>query len=168
MRRLATILALAAGFLLAGCFASQQPKFPQSSAVPALEEGHYTTFEIVDGKDIASDKYVVRKRPDGVYEFVDEKGRTTPVTFHALPGAAYVAQVQLENKKGYGYVVFRRSGNELLVNTPDCEKQDKAKMTAAGVEIRSQYECFIDKVADPAAFFAGLTYGKPASKMVKQ
>ena len=36
-----------------------------------------------------------------------------------------------------------------------------------GVDIRNQYECFIDKVADPTAFFAGLTYGKPMSKMVK-
>lgn len=169
MRRLSTILVLAAGFLLAGCFASERPMFTVSTAVPALGDGgNYTTFEIIDGEDIASDKYVVRKKADGTYDFISEKGLATPVSFHNLPGGTYVAQVQLESKKGYGYAVFRLNGTEALVITPECDKQDKAKLTALGVEMRNQYECFIDKVADPTAFFAGLTYGKPMSKMVKQ
>jgi hypothetical protein len=168
MNRLSTLLVLAIGLLLAGCFGSERPMFPLATAAPALGDGgRYSTYEIVDGKDIPSDKYDVRRRADGAYDFVDEKGLATPVSFHALPDGSYVAQVQLESKKGYGYTVFRLNGTEALIVTPECEKQDKAKMTAQGVEIRSKYECFIDKVADATAFFAGLTYGKPISKMVK-
>ena len=39
---------------------------------------------------------------------------------------------------------------------------------AARVEIRGQYECFIDNVADPAAFFAGLKRSDPPSRMVRE
>ena len=50
----------------------------------------------------------------------------------------------------------RSSGRESLVYVIECDKQDKAMLEAARVEIRGKYECFIDNVANPAAFFAGL------------
>ena len=37
-----------------------------------------------------------------------------------------------------------------------------------GVEFRGQYECFIDNVANPAAFFAGLKRSDPPSRMVRE
>ncbi len=169
MRRLGTILALAAGFLLAGCFASKEAKFPQSSAVPALGPGgRYQAYERVDGKDNPTETMVVRPRGDGGYDFINEKGAATPVSFHAIPGGVHVAQVKLESNQGYGYVLFRVAGNEALVIPAECEKQDQPKMVALGVEIRSKFECFIDKVADPVAFFTGLTTSPPISKLVKE
>ena len=41
-------------------------------------------------------------------------------------------------------------------------------LAAARVEIRGQYECFIDNVADPAAFFAGLKRSDPPSRMLRE
>jgi hypothetical protein len=171
MRRLATILALAAGFLLAGCFASERPMFPQSSAVPAFGSGgRYAAFEQVDGKENPTEKIVVRPRGDAGYDFINEKGAATPVTFHVIPGGLHAAQVKLEGKQGFGYVLFRvsRNGNEALVIPAECEKQDQAKMIALGVDIRSKFECHIDKVADPVAFFSGLTTGASISRLVKE
>ncbi len=169
MRRLATILALAAGFLLAGCFASQEPRFPQSSAVPTLGDGgNYQAYEQIEGKDSPSDKMSVRRRSDGGYDFINEKGAATPVSFHAIPGGVHVAQVKLESSQGYGYVLFRIAGNEALVIPAERDKQDQAKMVALGVEIRNKLECHIDKVADPVAFFVGLKTSDPISKLVKE
>ena len=70
------------------------------------------------------------------------------------------------DQKGYGYALFSISGREALVYVAECDKQDKAMLAAASVEIRGQYECFIDNVADPAAFFAGLKRSDPPSRMV--
>jgi hypothetical protein len=169
MRRLATALALVAGFLLAGCFASQRPMFPGAAAVPAFGDGgRYQAFEQVDGKDRPTEKIVMRPRGDRGYDFINQKGAATPVTFHVIPGGLHVAQVKLEGSSGYGYALFRISGNEALVIPAECEKQDQAEMIALGVEIRSKFECFIDKVADPVAFFAGLKTGASISKLVKE
>jgi hypothetical protein len=169
MRSLATILALAAGFLLAGCFASERPMFPQSSAVPALGDGgRYAAFEQIDGKDKPTESMTVRPRSDAGYDFINEKGATTPVTFHVIPGGLHVAQVKLEGNQGYGYVLFRISRNEALVIPAECDKQDQAKLVALGVEIRNKFECHIDKIADPVAFFAGLQTGASISKLVKE
>ena len=169
MRGLATILALAMSVLLAGCFASQQPMFPQASAVPALGEGgRYAAFEQVDGKDRPTEKMVVRPRGDGGYDFINEKGAATPATFHVIPGGLHVAQIKLEGTSGYGYALFRIAGNEALVIPAECDKQDQARMLALGVEIRSKFECRIDRIADPAAFFAGLKTGESISKLVKE
>ena len=169
MRRLATILALAMSVLLAGCFASRQPMFPETSAVPALGDGgRYAAFEQVDGKDKATETMTVRPRGARGYDFINEKGAATPVTFHVIPGGLHVAQVKLEGQSGYGYVLFRIAGNEALVIPAECDKQDQANMIALGVEIRSKFECHIDKVADPVAFFAGLKTGESISKLVKE
>lgn len=169
MRRLATVLALAAGFLLAGCFASQRPMFPPTSAVPALGDGgRYAAFEQGDGKDKPTETMTVRPRSDAGYDFINEKGAATPVTFHVIPGGLHVAQVKLEGNQGYGYVLFRISRNEVLVIPAECDKQDQAKLVALGVEIRNKLECHIDKIADPVTFFAGLTTGASISKLVKE
>ena len=169
MSRIASILVLALGFLLAGCFASQQPMFQQSTAVPALGDGgRYATYEQVDGKDVQAEAMTVRKRSDGGYDFVNDKGATNPVSFHPIAGGLHVAQVKLDGDSGYGYVLFRISGNEALVVPAECDKQDQARMAALGVEIRGRYECRIDRVVDPAAFFAGLKQSPPISKMVRQ
>ncbi len=168
MQRLTTVVALAMSFLLAGCFGSQQPAFPLSSAVPALGAGgRYETFERVDGKDKPAGEVTVRPRGDGAYDFVNDKGASNPVSFHPIADGLHVAQIKLESDAGYGYAMLRVNGDEALIVPAECDRQDQAKMVALGVEIRGRFECRIDKVADPAAFFAGLAKGDPISKMVK-
>ena len=168
MRRLAVCLALAASLLLAGCFASQQPMFPLSSAAPALGAGgRYATFEQVDGKDKAAGEVIVRPRSDGAYDFVNDKGATNPVSFHPIAGGLFVVQVKLEGESGYGYVMMQVNGDTGLIVPAECDRQDQEKMKALGVDIRGRFECRIDKVADPAKFFADLVTGAPISKMVK-
>ena len=169
MRHIAPALALAISILLAGCFASDRPMFSPASAVPALgDRGRYATFEIERGQEKRSDPIAVWPRADGGYDFVNEKGAATPVTFHPVAGGMYVAQIRLEGSQGYGYVVARVSGNEVVIIPAECAKQDKVKMDALGVEQRNQYECRIDRVADPAAFFAGLNLSPPVSRMVRE
>ena len=72
------------------------------------------------------------------------------------------------DKKGYGYALFKIDGRESLVYVVECDKQDKAMLGRLGVEMRGQYECFIDNVANPAAFFAGLKRSDPPSRMVRR
>jgi len=163
------VLLLTLAGLLSGCFASDRPMFPAASAVPALGDGgRYATFEIIDGKENASDPFVVRPRGDGGYDFVTEKGASNPVTFHPIAGGLHVAQVKLDGDQGYGYVVTRNIPNGMRVIPAECDRQDAGKMDALGVERRNQYECRIDKVADPAGFFAGLTFSAPVSRMVRE
>jgi hypothetical protein len=38
-------------------------------------------------------------------------------------------------------------------------------LAAFGVEQRNEYECYIDRVADPARLFSTLKIGEPTSKM---
>jgi|GEM_PF-2188943 len=173
MQRIAALLALAMSFLLSGCFVSDRPMFAPASATLPLEAGRYALFERYGDQNKPSEYIDVKLRNDGGYDFVNEQGETTPVSFHAIAGEVYVAQAgdvaQKETgKKGYGYALFRISGREALVYVSECDKQDKAKLTALGVDIRGQYECFIDRVADPAAFFAGLDRGEMSSRMVRE
>ncbi len=168
MQRLAACLAIAASLLLAGCFGSQQPMFPLSSAVPALGPGErFETFERVDGQDKPAGQVTVRPRGDGAYDFISPNGASNPVSFHPIAGGLYVAQIKLEGDSGYLYTLLSITGDEALIVPAECEKQDQAKMTALGVDIRGRLECRIDKVADPAAFFASLTKSEPVSKMVR-
>jgi hypothetical protein len=163
MRRIALVAMLSA--LLSGCFASDKPMFSAETAVMALGGGKYATFEqLADGKEEPSDTIEVRLGPNNVYDFIDEKGEATPVTIHPLSGDEHVLQAKL--KGGYGYVVIRTaSPKEAIVTPVECNKQDEAKMAALGVERRDRFECRIDKVADPAAFFAGLTRSRAVSRM---
>ena len=167
MRRIALVLSLAA--LLSCCFASDQPLFSSESAVLALGNGgKYATFETVGGKEEKSDPVEARPGPGNVYEFVNEKGAVTPVTFHHLSGEEHIAQVKLEGNAGYGYILIRIKDREVIPVLAECNKQDEAQMAALGVVRRNQYECRIDKVADPAAFFAGLKRSEQRVRMERE
>ena len=169
MRPVRAVLTIALATLLSGCFASDRAMFSPASAVAVLGDGgKYATFEQDQGKEKPGDPIEVRARPGNVYDFVNEKGHATPVTFHALPNGEHVAQVKLEGNSGYGYVVARVTAKDVLVVPAECNKQDGAKMAALGVVQRNQYECRIDKVADPVAFFVGLKRGEPVSRMARK
>ena len=159
--------------LLSGCFASDRPMFGPASATQPLEAGRYALFEQYGDQDKPSEYMDVRLRSDDGYDFINEKGAVNPVSFHPIAGGLHVAQVgdlpqQGSDRKGYGYALFEISGREARVYVVECDKQDKEKLIAAGVELRGQYECFIDRVADPAAFFVGLKRSDPPSRMVRQ
>src|SRR5262249_28195747 len=109
MQRIAVVVLLTA--LLSGCFASDRPIFAPESAVRAVGDGgKYATFELADGKENPSDPVEIRPRGAKAYDFVDEKGVTTPVTFHPLPDGRYVGQAKLDGDQGYGYLLVRVDG----------------------------------------------------------
>jgi major membrane immunogen (membrane-anchored lipoprotein) len=167
MWRIAVVVILSS--LLTGCFASDKPMFAPDSGVRALGDGgKYAAFEISDGKESPTDPMSARRIGGNIYEFIDEKGVATHVTFHALPNGEYVAQAELEDNKGYGYLVLRGGEKEVVVTPIECNKQDAAKMTELGVTRRTDYECRIDKVADPIAFFSSLKRSLPVSRLVRQ
>jgi major membrane immunogen (membrane-anchored lipoprotein) len=167
MLRIAFVIVLSA--LLSACFASDRPLFAPESAVRVLGDGgKYATFELVDGKENPSDSVEIRPHGANAYDFIDEKGATTPVTFHPLPDGRYVGQAKLDGNQGYGYLIVRIDGAQIVVTPIECNKQDDARMASLGVVRRSQYECGIDAVADPSAFFAGLKPSEPVSRMVRQ
>jgi hypothetical protein len=167
MSRIALLVLLAA--LLSGCFASDRPVFAPESATRAVGDGgKYATFEQVDGREQPSDPVEIRPRGANAYDFVNEKGIATPVTFHALPDGRFVAQAKLDGNQGYWYVVLRIDGPQITVTPLDCNKQDDARMAALGVVRRSEHECGIDAVKDPLAFFAGLKPDAASSRMVRQ
>jgi len=169
MRRTTTFLALALSTLLSGCFASHRPMFAPESAVAVLGDGgKYATFEQDQGEEKPSDPLEVRARAGNAYDFVNENGHATPVTFHPLPNGEHVAQIGLEGNSGYGYVLTRVTAKDMLIVPGECNKQDGAKMAALGVVQRNQYECRIDKVADPVAFFVGLKRSEPVSRMERR
>ena len=146
--------------------------FPPESGVRVLEPGRYGLFEQYGDQSKPSEYMEIRQR-GSVYDFVNEKGAVNPVSFHPIAGGMHVAQVggmpqTGTDKKGYGYALFRINGREALVYVVECDKQDKAMLAAARVEIRGQYECFIDNVADPAAFFANLKRSDRPSRMVRE
>ena len=170
MKRIAVVAVLAT--LLSGCFGSERPMFRARERGAALEPGRYGLFEQYGDQSKPSEYMEIRQR-GSVYDFVNEKGAVNPVSFHPIAGGMHVAQVggmpqAGTDKKGYGYALFRVNGREALVYVVECDKQDKAMLAAARVEIRGQYECFIDNVADPAAFFAGLKRSDQPSRMVRE
>ena len=169
MQTTTKLLASALATLLSGCFASDRPMFAPDAAVRVLGDGgQYATFEQDQGQEKPGDPIEVRARPGNVYDFINEKGHATPVTFHALPNGEHVAQVKLEGSSGYGYVLARVTARDLQVVPAECNKQDTARMATLGVVPRNQYECRIDKVADPVAFFVGLRRSEPVSRMARE
>jgi hypothetical protein len=171
MRRI-TALTLSLATLLSGCFASDKPMFAPDKAVQALEPGRYGLFEQYGDQSKPSEYMDIRPRGN-LYDFVNEKGAVNPVSFHPVAGGLFVAQVgempqRGTDKKGYGYAVFKINGREALVYVLECDKQDKGMLAMLRVEIRGEYECFIDDVANPAAFFAGLKRSDPRSRMVRE
>jgi hypothetical protein len=166
---LRTVCGVLLALLLSGCFASDRPLFGAETAVLALGDGgKFATFEQDNGKETPSDPIDVRPGANNVYDFINEKGVATLVTFHPLSGDEHIAQVKLAGDGGYGYVLVRTDGRELVAIPAECARQDKAKMAALGVVQVNQYECRIDRVADPAAFFAGLKRSEPVSRMVRE
>jgi hypothetical protein len=172
MKRVAAAFALAVSALLSGCFTSDRPMFASEDGVSALEPGRYALFEQYGDQSMPSEYMEIRRR-GSVYDFVNEKGAVNPVSFHVIAGGVLVVQVggmprSGTDKTGYGYALFKINGREALVYVLECDKQDKAMLEAARVDIRGQYECLIDNVADPAAFFAALKRSDPPSRMVKE
>ncbi|MGA7488005.1 MAG: hypothetical protein WBW74_13840 [Xanthobacteraceae bacterium] len=88
--RLLPLLA-ATCLLLAGCFQSDEPKFPLASAAAALGEGgRYALYERdPDGRYQRQEVVVIKRRGDGAYDFIDEKGEAQMVSFHALGGGLF-------------------------------------------------------------------------------
>ena len=171
MRHIRVVFALVVITLLSGCFGSDRPMFAPDTAMRALEPGRYGLFEQYGDQSKPSEYMEVRQR-GGLYDFINEKGAVNPVSFHQIAGGLHVAQVggmprAGTDQKGYGYALFKIDGREALVYVVECDKQDKAMLAAARVEIRGQYECFIDNVADPAAFFDGLKRSDPPTRMVR-
>ncbi|MPZ56963.1 MAG: hypothetical protein GEU91_10805 [Rhizobiales bacterium] len=165
-----TALALSVSLLLAGCFTSSQPKFTLASAVPALGNGgRYIVYQRnSDGSFQRDESFEMRGRADRGYDYIEDKGKVTPVSLHRIGPDRYVAQAIREDGKTADYLVLRLRGNEVLSYGPDCAKQDAAKLKGLGVEIRDKTTCVIDRVADPAALFATLELGEPGVKMVRE
>jgi hypothetical protein len=162
---------LAVGALLAGCFQSEQPRFPlASAAAPFGDGGRYVVYEWVAGDRFdRQEVFVITRHADRGYEFMNEKGQSVAISLHSLGGSLFVGQASpSKNQPGYGYVVFRVTGNEAMLYLPQCDKQDKAILSAAGVEMKGRLECIIDGVADPAALFKQLDFGNPVSKLVRE
>ena len=169
--RISVFAVLAASFLLSGCFFSETPKFPAANAVAAFGDGgRFQGYERMEDDRYKKDDeaiIIVKRRGDGGYDFVDTKDKVQPIWFHPIAGGNFVGQALENGKSRYAYVVFRIAGKEAFVYVPDCDRQDKAQLEKLGVGI-GQFECKIDSVADPAAFFASLTLGEPTSKLVRE
>jgi hypothetical protein len=163
--------ALAASFLLSGCIFSETPKFPAENAVAAFGDGGrfqgYDRTESDRYKKADEALFMVKRRADGSYDFVNEKNEVQPISFYPIAGGNFVGQALENGKSRYAYLIFRIAGNEAFIYVPDCDKPDKAQLEKLGVVI-GQFECRIDRVADPAAFFASLTLGEPTSKLVRE
>jgi hypothetical protein len=156
--------------LLAGCFQSEQPKFPLANAAAALDQGgRYVVYERgPDNTYQRQEVLQIKHRDDGAYDFVDEKGETVTISFHALGGDLFVGQAKAEkDQPGYGYTIVRIAGNEAVLYVPQCDDQDKAVLAAASVEVNGQLECIIDRIADAPALFKRLDPGEPVSKLVR-
>jgi hypothetical protein len=165
------LLIAALGALLAGCFQSEQPRFSLAdAAAPFGEGGRYVVYEWVAGDRFdRQEVFVITRRTDGAYEFANEKGETLTMSLHAIGGDLFVGQASPSKEQpGYGYVVFRVTGSEALLYAPQCDKQDKSMLSAAGVRMNGEYECVIDRVADPAGLFRRLDLGDPASKLIRE
>jgi hypothetical protein len=168
---LSPLLLAITSLLLAGCFESQEAKFPLTSATaPFGEGGRYVVYERVEGDRYERQEvFVIKRRPDHAYDFVNEKGEAMAISLHAAGGDLFVAQAKPDKEKpDYGYVVFRVAGNEALLHYPQCNDQDKAMLATFGVEARGQFECSIDRVADPIGLFKQLVLGQPTSKLVRE
>jgi len=164
-------VALAASLLLSGCFFSETPKFGLDSAVDILGDGgRYQAYErLEDGSYKKDEPMTVKRRADRAYDFVDDKGETQLISFHAIAGGYHVGQAKNEkNQPPYTYVIIRMNGAEALLFVPQCDRQDKSLLLRYGVTLTRQLECTIDRVLSPAEFFAEVKVGEPASKLVRE
>jgi hypothetical protein len=170
-RVLSLFLAAAVPLFLSGCFISEQPKLSlATAAAPFGEGGRYGVFERGDGNQYRrQEAFVVKRRPNGAYDFTNEKGEAIEISFHPMGGDRFLSQAKAEkDQPGYGYAVFRFAGNEAFLYAPQCSDQDKAKMEALGVEVNGQFECVIEGVKDAIGLFGFVDLGEPVSKMVRE
>jgi hypothetical protein len=161
----------AAALLLSGCFISEQPKLPlTTAATPFGEGGRYGVFERGDDDRYKrQEAFVIKRRADGAYDFTNEKGEVLLISLHPLGEGSFIGQAKAEkDQPGYGYAVFRFSGNEALLYAPQCSDQDKNKLDQFGVVINTQFECAIDRVADVPGLFGKVDIGRPVSKLVRE
>jgi hypothetical protein len=169
--RAAVLIALAASLLLAGCFFSETPKFLPGTAVAVFGEGgRYQAYErLEDGSYKTDEVVVIKRRADRSYDFVDEKGDTNLISFHAIAGGYHVGQARSEkNKPAYAYLMIRMSGNEAQLYIPQCDRQEKSLLLRYAVTLTREFECLIDRVVSPEEFFASVKLGEPTSKLVPQ
>jgi hypothetical protein len=164
------LLLTALAFLLSGCFISERPMFQLAdAAAPFGEGGRYVVYEhLGDGRYKRQEVFVIALQADRSYEFVNEKGATLAMSLHALGGDLFASQAKEKGKQHFGYIVFRVTAAEAVLFAPQCSDQDKGALEAAGVEMSNQFECAIDKVADPAGLFRRLALGQPVSKLVRE
>jgi hypothetical protein len=170
-KALSLIFAIALPPFLSACFISTEPKFQLAgAAAPFGAQGRYGLYERGEDKNFSRQEMVlVKRRGDGAYEFINDKGEVVPVSLHDVGNGRFVGQSKSEkDRQGYSYLVFRISGPEVLVYLPDCAEQDKTLLARFGVEIRANDECAIDRVADPAGLFAAVELGEPHSKMMRE
>jgi hypothetical protein len=172
------LVAAALSVLLSGCLTSQTPKFPMSSAVPALGNGgrYVMSNHVGKGKFKREQVLTVKPLPDGAYAFIPDKSeksgksRTPQLSFHDLGNGVIIAQAKgpEDNTHPYAYLFVMRKGKELFLDLPQCDKQDAAVLESNGVVFRDKWECSIEKVADPAKLFAALTPGEPDIKLIPE
>jgi hypothetical protein len=170
MTRVRPLLLVAAAFLLSGCFISEQARFPLTeAAAPLGEGGRYVVYEhLGDDRYQRQEVFVIKLKADRSYEFVNEKGETLAMSLHALGDNLFVGQAKEKDKPDYTYVLFRVTGAEATLLAPQCSDQDQDSLQSLGVETNSQFECVIDKVADPAGLFKRVDPGKPVAKLVRE
>jgi hypothetical protein len=170
-RRGSVVLAALLAPLLSACFMSEAPKFPlASAAAPFGAEARFGLYERGEDKIFArQETVVVKRRSDGGYDFVNDKGEAVPISLHDIGNGRFAGQSKSEKDRAdYSYLVFRMNGPEVLVYLPDCGEQDKALLARFNVDVRSGDECAIDRVADPAGLLAAVELGEPNSKLMKE
>ena len=168
---LRTAVICAASLPLSGCFISDEPKLPlATAAAPFGEGGRYGVFERGDNDQYKrQEAFVIKRRADGAYDITNEKGEVLRISFHPLGDGAFISQAKAEkDQPGYGYAVFRFTGNEAVLYAPQCSDQDKTKIEPFGVEVNAQFECAIDRVTDLPGLFGKLDLGQPVSKLVRE
>jgi hypothetical protein len=163
---------LAVGILLGGCFRSEQPKFPlANAAAPFGDGGRYVVYAYVDGSRYDRQEiFVLKRRPDGAYDFTNEAGKTIAISLHGIGDGRFAGQAisGKDGNAGYAYTVFQVTNQEAVLYLPKCDEQDKAMIAAFNVEMIGQFECVIDRVRDPVQLFGRLSLGKPISKLVRE
>ena len=172
------LVAAALSVLLSGCLTSQTPKFPMSSAIPALGDGgrYVMSNHVGKGKFKREQVLTVKRLPDGAYELIPDKtekggkSRAPQLSFHDIGNGVIIAQAksQEDNAHPYAYLFVMQKGKELLLDLPQCDKQPGTVLEANGVVFRDKWECSIEKVADPAKLFAALTPGEPDIKLIPE
>ncbi len=170
-KTIALFLSAALPILLSGCFISEQPKLSlATAAAPFGEGGRYGVFERGDGNQYKrQEAFVIKRRPDGAYDFTNEKGEAIVISFHPMGNDRFLSQAKAEkDQPGYGYAVFRVAGKEAFLYAPQCSDQDRAKVEALGVEVNGQFECVIDRVKDTVGLFGFVDLGEPVSKLVRE